>query len=546
MNKKTINKKHQLKWIVVLISSALVSNSAIAAKLTVEQRLELLEKELAANKQELQETKQELRQYKHYFSQPAENTDSGAVAATGTRHHSADKTSAVATDSTASTSTAKVSGATPAQDVTLADISKYVKNDIGFEYSGYFRSGWSTGTRGAPKSYAIGSLGRFGQENSAWFDLQLSQKVYDAGDKVAKAVVMLDGNVGQQYNAGWFDSTSENVLQFSDIYLTTKGFLPFAPDADFWVGKHNMPVYEIQMLDWKSHRTNAGSGLGLENWQLGPGKLNVALTREDVKAHAVDYATSGNTQQVNANSAEVRYKDIPLWDKATLEIFGRYAMPNETDDNRKNENNGSYYSVKDAWHAGLILRHNFTGGGFNELTVQGADNSIASGFALISDANPTFGYNDQYYGEHAYGKAFRVISQGENYLRPDVVMAHALVYAHGNDIYDYNTGAHTDFDSVRAVVRPAYIWDSNNQTGVELAWFDQKNKTASETYHESGYKTTLYHALKVDTSILTSRPEIRFYGTWLKVQDNGISQFEFADAKSDQFTVGVQAEVWWK
>ncbi|MGE0973205.1 carbohydrate porin (plasmid) [Klebsiella sp. WOUb02] len=528
-----MNKNNKLKLSVLLISSAIFSNSAMAAKLTVEQRLELLEKQLAENQQELQSTKQELRKYKAVFDLQPVAGGAGTVAAAPT---------AAAAESVP----VAVSGTTPAQGVTLADISKYVKNDIGFEYSGYFRSGWSTGTRGAPKSYAIGSLGRFGQENSAWFDLQLSQKVYDYGGKVAKAVVMLDGNVGQQYSSGWFDKDSENLLQFSDIYLTTKGFLPFAPEANFWVGKHNLPVYEIQMLDWKSHRTNAGSGVGIENWQLGPGKLNISLTREDINAHAVDYATSGNTQQVNTNSVEARYKEIPLWDKATLEVFGRYAMPNETNSNHKNEDDGSYYSVKDAWHAGLILRQNFNGGGFNELTLQGANNSIASGYGLISDSNPTYSYNDQYYGEHNNGKAYRIISQGENYLHPDVIMAHALVYAHGNDVYDYNTGAHTDFNSYRAVVRPAYIWDNNNQTGVELGWFDQKNKVGSTEYHESAYKTTLYHALKVDTSILTSRPEIRFYGTYLKVKDNGISQFEFADAKNDQFTVGVQAEVWWK
>ncbi|BDO03344.1 hypothetical protein KAM622c_29310 [Klebsiella quasipneumoniae subsp. quasipneumoniae] len=51
---------------------------------------------------------------------------------------------------------------------------------------------------------------------------------------------MFDGNVKRQYSAGWFDSNSENLMQFSDIYLTTKGFLPFAKDADFWVGKHKV------------------------------------------------------------------------------------------------------------------------------------------------------------------------------------------------------------------------------------------------------------------------------------------------------------------
>ncbi|MEF3102585.1 carbohydrate porin [Enterobacter sp. 10-1] len=542
-----MDKKYKLKSMVLLISSALVSNSAVAATLSIEQRLDLLEKELAKNNQELQSTKKELQKYKSLFESPPTVVANNAVARKENKVELTGQTRVPV--KVASENNATASTSSPVRDMTLDDLSKYIKDDIGFEYSGYFRSGWSTGTRGAPKSYAIGSLGRFGQENGAWFDLQLSQKVYDDHNgKVAKAVVMLDGNVGQQYSSGWFDKDSENLLQFSDIYLTTKGFLPFAPEADFWVGKHALQKYEIQMLDWKSYRTDAGSGVGIENWQLGPGKLNVSLIREDINAHAVDYATSGKSQQVNTNSFDIRYKGIPLWDKATLEVSGRYITPNETDSNHKNEDDGNYYSVKDSWLAGLILRQNFTGGGFNELTLQGANNSMASGFARLSGANPSYSNNGtgDYYGEHTNGKAFRIISQGENYLRPDVIMAHALVYAHGNDIYSYDTGAHTEFDTVRAVVRPAYIWNNNNQTGVELGWFDQKNKIGGEEYHESGYKITPYHAIKVNTSILTSRPEIRFYGTYMKVKENGISQFEFADAKSDQFTVGVQAEVWWK
>jgi carbohydrate-specific outer membrane porin len=96
-------------------------------------------------------------------------------------------------------------------------------------------------------------------------------------------------------------------------------------------------------------------------------------------------------------------------------------------------------------------------------------------------------------------------------------MANALVYSFGNDIYSYETGAHSDFESIRAVVRPAYIWDKFNQTGVELGYFTQQNKDISgNKYNESGYKTTLFHTFKVNTSLLTSRPEIRFYATYMK------------------------------
>ncbi|RLM27031.1 porin [Brenneria alni] len=516
--------------------------------LTIEQRLAALE-------QDLRETKQELKRYKERERKNIviSNKNNRPVKDEQTNTYvTNDNAQSVikSPEDKAKNTVTLVSGNSPDDkkvnsSMTLNELSQYMKEDIGFTYSGYFRSGWATGSRGAPKSYAIGSLGRYGNEHGAWFDLQLSQKVYDRDGKVAKAVVMLDGNVGLQYSNGWFDKNSENALQFSDIYLTTKGFLPFAPEADFWVGKHYMPVYEIQMLDWKSQRTDAGAGVGIENWQVGPGQLNVSLTRQDLNAHAVDYNASGNSQQVNSNSIDMKYKHIPLWDKAELELFGRYAMANANDTNRKNENDGSYYSVKDAWYAGVILRQSFSSGGFNEFTLQGANNSIASGFGLISDANPSYGYGDDYYGEHSNGKAIRLISQGEIYLRPNVIMANALVYSTGDDVYSYDTGAHTDFETIRAVIRPAYIWKNNHQTGVELGWFDQKNTAGGVEYHESGYKTTLFHSIKVDTSMLTSRPEIRFYGTYLKSLDNEISQFRFADSKSDQFTVGVQAEVWW-
>ncbi|OSM99087.1 carbohydrate porin [Lonsdalea populi] len=496
--------------------SLLVANTLYAAPLTLEERVALLENKLSSNVKELDATKAQLKKYESLMP-PLE-----VISANPATPEKVDSASLM----------------------TLADISKYVKEDIGFNFSGYFRSGYAVGNHGSAKSYAIGSLGRFGQENSSWYDLEFSQRVYRDGNKTAKAVVTLDGNVGGQYSAGWFDSTSDNLLQFSDIYLTTRGFLPFAPEADFWVGKHTLPKFEIQMLDFKYHKSDSAAGIGLENWQLGPGKVNVALVREDLDAHAVDSSVS-QTQQINTNTIDARYTAIPLWDRATLDLFGRYSAANKTDLNKNDENNGTYYSVKDAWHAGARLTQNWQNGGFTYVTAQMANNSIASGMGLVTDSSALYGYNGQYYGEHTNGTAWRVLSEGENYLLPNVIMAHALVYAAGNDIYDYYTGAHTDFNSTRAVVRPAYIWDAFNQTGVELGWFDQRNKAGGETYHESGLKTTLFHTFKVGTSMLTSRPEIRFFATYLKTFDNEITQFTFNDDKKDQFTVGAQAEVWW-
>ncbi|MEQ9911418.1 carbohydrate porin [Pectobacterium polaris] len=552
-----MRKKFPVKMMVLLMSSVFLSNGAMAAKLTVEERLELLEKELAANKAELQSTKKELREYKTI----AENKTQ--VAANSTAK---DKTRAVvsvdsspANHTVAASATSSVDVATAAntqqKPLTLDEISKYVKDDIGFSYTGYLRSGWATGTNGSPESYAIGSLGRFGNEHSGWFDLLLTQRVYNKDGKTAHAVVKLDGNVGQQYSAGWFgDNTgNENVLQFSDLYLTTNGFLPFAPEADFWVGKHVLPVYEIQMLDWKSDRVYAGAGVGIENMNAGPGKLDLALTREDVNVYAREYENpnigrNADKTKMNTNTMEIRYKNLPLWDDGALTLIGKYVMANKNDSQKHNESNNEYFKMKDSYLATAIVKQKLDArGGFNEFTLQSANNSIASGFARYNDGNPSIGQGENYYGDHTGGNAFRVISQGEMYLHNNIIMANALVYSWGKDVYSYETGAHSDFESIRTVIRPAYIWDTYNQTGVELGWFTQKNTNqAGVNFRESGYKTTLYHALKVDTSILNSRPEIRLYGTYLNILDNEISGYKFSDDKNkSQFIVGVQAEVWW-
>ncbi|MCI4187903.1 carbohydrate porin [Dickeya dianthicola] len=537
----------KIKNSYLVIASLLYPASFIstAASLTIEQRLAALEKDL-------QETKQELQRYKEQEKKNKAITvvrdNSAAGASNKNNAGSAAKTATPIADNGLSgdngLSSVAVSSDSRAS-MTLHELSQYVKEDIGFTYSGYFRSGWATGSQGSPKSWAIGSLGRFGNEHTSWYDLIFKQRVFNKDGKSAYGVIKLDGNVGQSYSGGWFgeDSSNENKLQFSDIYLTTTGFLPFAPEADFWVGKHALPVYEIQMLDWKSNKTDSAAGVGVENIKAGVGSIDVALTREDIDVYNRDLT---KYQQMNTNAVEARYKGIPLWNGASLMVLGKYAMANKNDTQKNNEANNNYFPMKDSWLGGVVLRQALANNGFNEFTAQLANNSIASSLARYAGSSPFVAVNGKYYGDHSGGTALRLISQGEMYLRPDVIMANALVYTRGQDVYSYDTGAHTDFDSVRAVVRPAYIWSNYNQSGVELGYFSQTNKSqAGKYFTESGYKTTLFHTIKVDTSMLASRPEIRFYGTYIRVLDNELDQFTFADSKKNQFTAGVQAEVWW-
>ncbi|HCR56911.1 carbohydrate porin [Raoultella terrigena] len=540
---------------------AISSNNTVAAKLTIEQRLELLESELSANKKELQKTQSQLSTYKDKVAVLQKSIKENEQRKVTTGYPTAaspvaenivnennevgEKSAPAQVKATQQVAVINTDGKKArVESITMKDLSKFVKDDIGFSYQGYLRSGWGTSNHGSSQTYAAGSLGRFGNEMSGWFDLTLNQRVYSQDGKTANAVVTFDGNVGEQYNDAWFgDTNNENILQFSDIFLTTKGFLPFAPEADFWVGKHKLPEYEIQMLDWKSLTTDVAAGLGIQNWTLGVGQLDASLSRNDVDVYSRDFS---RTTQMNTNSVDLRYRNIPLWQKGSLSLMGKYAFANKSDQQKENEDNSGYFKLKDTWMVTGIVRQELERKGFNEFTLQVANNSYASSFSNFSGASNSMAHGRYYYGDHSNGVALRLISQGETYLADRIIMANALVWSHGNDIYSYESGAHSDFDSLRAVIRPAWIWDTWNQSGVELGWFAQKNKTQQgKDLKESAYKTTLYHALKVGPSLLGSRPEIRFYGTYINILDNELSQYRFNDNSKDEFMLGVQAEVWW-
>ncbi|MFU0855190.1 carbohydrate porin [Kluyvera cryocrescens] len=539
--------KLKVSLLAFSVFAALSPLNVMADKLTVEQRLELLEAELSSYKNKVAELQQNIKDNEKK-TQTATNIAPQSPVADNIENENSEKTNAVVKPEVKATQQVAVintDGNKPkVESVTMKDISKFVKEDIGFSYEGYFRSGWGTSNHGSTQTYAAGSLGRFGNEMSGWFDLTMNQRVYNQDGKAANAVVTYDGNVGEQYNDAWFgDSDNENILQFSDIFLTTKGFLPFAREADFWVGKHKLPEYEIQMLDWKSLTTDVAAAVGIQNWNLGVGQLDASLSRNDVDVYSRDF---NNTTQMNTNSVDLRYRNIPLWQDGSLSLMGKYAFANKTDDQKKNESNDSYFEMKDTWMATGIVRQALDRDGFNEFTLQVANNSYASSFSNFSGASNSMAQGRYYYGDHSNGIAWRLISQGEMYLADRIIMANALVWSHGEDVYSYESGAHSDFNSFRAVIRPAWIWDTWNQTGVELAWFAQKNTTQQgQDLKESAYKTTLYHALKVGPSLLGSRPEIRFYGTYINILDNELSQFKFNDDSKNEFMAGVQAEVWW-
>ncbi len=144
-----------------------------------------------------------------------------------------------------------------------------------------------------------------GNEYSGWFDLQLKQRVFQEGDKRVDAIVMLDGTSASSIPlAGLVTMPAAKTTFNSRIcMLTPKGSCRLRRKPISGSANTGAKI-EIQMLDWKTQRTDAAAGVGLENWQVGAGKFDIALIREDVD----DYDRSlSNKQQINTNT-DVRYK----------------------------------------------------------------------------------------------------------------------------------------------------------------------------------------------------------------------------------------------
>lgn len=122
--------------------------------------------------------------------------------------------------------------------------------------------------------------------------------------------------------------------------------------------------------------------------------------------------------------------------------------------------------------AGTSLTQKFANGGFNEFSFLLANNSIASSFSRYAGSSPYTTFNGRYYGDHTNGTAVRLTSQGKPIYADDVIMANAIVYSFGNDVYSYETGAHLILNlSVRFcdrlisginITRPASSWGTSN------------------------------------------------------------------------------------
>ncbi len=392
------------------------------------------------------------------------------------------------------------------------------------DFHGYMRSGVGVSDNGDLQINAKNKVGRLGNEDDTYGEIQLGQEVYNKDDKTFYVDSMFTMKTDFQ-SRDWED-TSSDASNFALRQFNVQAKNLFGGGETLWAGKRFYQRHDIHISD-TYYWDVSGAGAGIENISVGPGKLSVAVTRNDPWE-----AVTGSSDTIDTNVFDIRYAGIPLWTDATLEVGYDFAMANPTD-----EQDQLNPDINDGHMLTAELTQSMLGG-FNKTVVQYfIDGLAAQGVSYGSGSGSGLQSNS------SSGDGFRIINWGVLPAGEKVEFGHQLIYAQASDFTEWGT-QYDDKDTFSVVVRPMYKWTDVMKTIAEVGYFKdhETQKGASETSTD-GSKFTLAQAWSAGSGFW-ARPEIRVFASYVqqdgkfRTDSNGVNQ-------DDAWNFGVQAEAWW-
>lgn len=408
------------------------------------------------------------------------------------------------------------------------------------DFTGYARSGigW-TGSGGEQQCFqATGAQSKYrlGNECETYAELKLGQEVWKEGDKSFYFDTNVAYSVAQQND---WEATSP---AFREANVKGKNLIDALPGSTIWAGKRFYQRHDVHMIDFY-YWDISGPGAGLEDVDLGFGKLSFAATRSSEAGGSYtfssdrirDFATS------TANDVfDVRLAGMETNPNGVLELGVDYGRANARDDYRIEDG-----ASKDGWmftaeHTQSMLK------GYNKFVLQYATDAMTSQGKGVPQGTNLNNNGDMY----------RVLDHGAISLAERWDLMYVAMYQ--NIDLDNNRG--TEWYTVG--VRPMYKWTPIMSTLLELGYDNVKSQQANE--RNGQYKVTLAQQWQAGDSIW-SRPALRLFATYAKwdekwgySKDNSGDLTSFASADStgngiltnsrgndDEVTFGAQMEIWW-
>ncbi|MBZ6074232.1 maltoporin [Aeromonas schubertii] len=396
------------------------------------------------------------------------------------------------------------------------------------DFHGYFRSGVGVSDNGDMQTLDDAfkhRVGRLGNENDTYGEVQLGQEVYN---KEGKSFYVDSMFAMQSHQKRDWEDDDQTGVNFALRQFNVQAKNLFGGNETLWAGKRYYQRHDIHISD-TYYWDVSGAGAGIENIQAGPGKLSVAVLRNDPWS---EYDAKDNTKTLDTNVFDIRYAGIPLWADASLELGYDYAMANPTDQQDK-----QFPNINDGHMITAELTQGMLGG-FNKTVAQYFIDGLA-GQATSYDGGSGSGLQ----AASKSGDGFRLINWGVLPVGDKVEFGHQIVYGKSSDFSAWGT-EYDDRDTFSVVVRPMYKWNDYMKTIAEVGYY-KEHETVKGSAEKStdGAKYTLAQAWSAGSSFW-ARPEIRVFASY--VQQDGAFRADSNGVKQDDaWNFGVQAEAWW-
>ena len=415
------------------------------------------------------------------------------------------------------------------------------------DFHGYARSGigW-TGSGGEQQCFqATGAQSKYrlGNECETYAEIKLGQEVWKEGDKS----FYFDTNVA--YSVAQQNDWEATDPAFREANVQGKNLIEWLPGSTIWAGKRFYQRHDVHMIDFY-YWDISGPGAGIENIDLGFGKLSLAATRSQ---------EAGGSYIFTSNDIYSKYKDTAN-DVFDVRLAGLETNPDGVlelgvDYGRANKTDGYSFAdgaTKDGWmftaeHTQSMLK------GYNKFVVQYATDAMTTQGKGLSqgsftgndyDKDAEIGAVDNKINNN--GDMWRVLDHGAISLGEKVDLMYVGMYQN----IDRDDGNGTKWWTVG--VRPMYKWTPIMSTLMEVGYDNVKSQKTGDTNNQ--YKITLAQQWQAGDSIW-SRPAIRVFATYAKWDekwgyDNGIANKDtsaktYSRGDNDEWSFGAQMEIWW-
>ena len=408
-----------------------------------------------------------------------------------------------------------------------------------FEFHGYFRAGFGMNHNGGDlDSFRTPATGgqrwRLGNEDDNYIEAIFVNNWLNPERDISKA--WLRSRLNFSFITGQNNNFDETDVRIREAYAEAGNVIGSAPDVRLWAGQRFYRRHDIHVLDF-FYLSNSGYGGGVENLDLGFGKLHIAFIGGSSDDRVVD---NDNDDDAYDSDPDLISGDLGRPTKAGFDIrISDIKVPGGT---------GIFW----LW----LVRNSKAGGGVDGSAEIDGSNGVAAGF--LHTANDFFGGFNKFTVQYGLGPAsnfdtFGVSGQDKDEWRlriteSFVIQTSPKLSMMGAAVYEYSDNGLSDVLEFKRSwatigVTPIYHFTKHIGLATELA-YQYVNVKGDDSATGSLIKFAVAPVITPEAGFW-GRPQIRLFAAgWYFTDDIAVNYGQYAD---DNIAVnfGVQAEAWW-